>query len=334
MTSKFLVLLSIVVMLWFSNALAVGEAAAPSLIISPSARAWGLGQSFVAVADDATAMYWNPGGLGFLEGSHMSLTHSQLIPMLADDVYFETLDMCHNLTDIGTVGLSVVYLTYGKWWETTQGGEEVAEHTSYEFAIGGYYALKLNQSLSLGLGLKVCHVYLAPATEATGFKEGAGTSFAADFGLLGKLGPRFSYGVAIQNVGPNMSFIEKEDSAPLPRTLRGGIAFKPFVGKEYSTLVSFEATKALIGLDEIFAEGNFSEVSRDATLNGGLEFTFANFVSPRTGYIYDHDGKIQGFTFGFGIRMPVGGGLNFDYASVPKAEDLGRENKFSLSYSM
>jgi hypothetical protein len=317
-----------------SQAMAVGEAAAPSLIISPSARAWGLGQSFVAVADDATAMYWNPGGLAFLEGTHISLTHSQLIPMLADDVYFETFNVAHNIPDIGTVGLSAIYLTYGKWWETTAGGEEVAEHTSYEFAFGGYYALKLSNAAALGLGLKVCHVFLAPATEATSFKEGAGTSFAADFGVIGHPTDRISYGVAIQNVGPNMSFIEKDDSAPLPRTLRGGVAFKPFVGEDYSTMVSLEATKALIGLDEIFSKGKFSEVRRDATLNGGFELTFANFVSPRTGYIYDPDGKIKGFTFGFGVRVPVGGGLSFDYASVPKAEDLGRENKFSLDYSL
>jgi hypothetical protein len=279
-------------------------------------------------------MYWNPGGLGFIEGTSMSLTHSQLIPMLADDVYFETFDIAHNLPNIGTVGLSAIYLTYGSWWETTTGGEEVEEHTSYEFAFGGYYALKLNETTAVGIGLKVCHVFLSPAVEATGYKEGSGTSFAADFGVLGRPTDWISYGVVLQNLGPDMSFIEKDDAAPLPRTLRGGVAFKPFVGEEYSTLVSIEASKALIGLDEVFSEGNFSEVSRDATLNGGVELTFANFVSPRTGYIYDSDGKIKGFTFGFGIRVPVGGGLYFDYASVPKAEDLGRENKFSLNYNL
>lgn len=35
------------------------------LRIAPGARAAGMGESFAAVADDATATYWNPGGLGF-----------------------------------------------------------------------------------------------------------------------------------------------------------------------------------------------------------------------------------------------------------------------------
>jgi hypothetical protein len=323
------------VLIYCSAALAVGEAAAPSLIISPSARAWGLGQSYCAVADDATAIYWNPGGLAFLEGTNVSLTHSQLVPMLAPDVYFESINVSHMLPSVGALGLNVTYLTYGKWWETSVGGEPIAEHSSYEFSLGGYYATKLTEKSSLGLGLKLAHVYLAPPTEQTGFKEGAGWSFAADFGFLWKVHPKFATGVTLQNLGPDMSFIEKEDSAPLPRTLRFGIAVWPFVGENYSSLISLEATKALIGLDEVFTEGKFSEVGRDATLNGGLEVMFADFVAPRIGYIYDPDGKIEGVTFGFGIYVNLSGTrLAFDYAGVPKAEDLGRENKFSLGVEM
>jgi len=334
MRYKATILMMMFLVMGFTEAMAVGEAAAPSLIISPSARAWGLGQSFVAIADDATAMYWNPGGLGFLRGSHISLTHSQLIPMLADDVYYESFNFAHNMEKIGTVGFSAIYLTYGKWWETTPTGEQVEEHTSYEFALGGYYAFQLNSYNSLGVGLKISRVFLAPATAQTGFVEGAGWSFAADFGFLGKVGDRFSYGIALQNLGPDMSFVSKDESAPLPRTLRGGIAVKPFLADTYASIVSVEVTKALIGLDEIFTEGKFSAANRDATLNTGIEVMIANFVAPRLGYIYDHDGKIEGFTFGFGIRAPIGGGLNFDYASVPKAEELGRESKFSINYKL
>jgi hypothetical protein len=254
--------------------------------------------------------------------------------MLADDVYFESINVSHSVPDIGTLGFNAIYLTYGKWWETTVGGDPVAEHTSYEFAFGGYYAFQLNSKNAFGVGLKVSRVYLAPATAQTNFVEGAGWSFAADFGLLGKINDRFSYGVALQNLGPDMSFVSKDESAPLPRTVRGGIAFRPFVGESYTTLVSLEATKALIGLGEIFTKSRFSEVKRDATANGGLELVIADFVAPRMGYIFDHDGKIEGLTYGFGVRVPVGGGLNFDYASVPKAEDLGRESKFSMSYAL
>jgi hypothetical protein len=329
------VLVLMTILICCSAALAVGEAAAPSLIISPSARAWGLGQSYCAVADDATAVYWNAGGLAFLDGTHISLTHSQLVPMLAPDVYYENISASYKLKSVGVLGLNLTYLTYGKWWETTVGGVPVAEHSSYEFSLGGYYSTKVTDNMALGLGLKVVHVYLAPPTESTGFKEGAGWSFAADFGYLWKVHPKFTFGAALQNLGPDMSFIEKDDSAPLPRTLRFGIAVYPFVGGSYSSLISFDVSKALIGLDEIYSDGNLGAVGRDATLNGGMEVMLGNFVAPRLGYIYDPDGKIKGMTFGFGIYINISGTrLAFDYAGVPKAEDLGRENKFSLGVEL
>jgi len=47
---------------------AVSEAACLFLLISPGARAAGMGEAFVGLADDATAVYWNPAGLAFQQG--------------------------------------------------------------------------------------------------------------------------------------------------------------------------------------------------------------------------------------------------------------------------
>ena len=41
----------------------VGTTAAQFLKIGVGARAIGMGGAFVAVADDATAIYWNPAGI-------------------------------------------------------------------------------------------------------------------------------------------------------------------------------------------------------------------------------------------------------------------------------
>ena len=48
-----------------SNAQAQSEAGAQSLLIAPGARADGMGRAFVGVADDASAVWWNPGGMAF-----------------------------------------------------------------------------------------------------------------------------------------------------------------------------------------------------------------------------------------------------------------------------
>ena len=77
--------LSIVIFVSYSAQLwATNEGAGdawPSLRIGVGARAVGMGGAFAAIADDATAIHWNPGGLGFIkkiEGTFMHIGESAL----------------------------------------------------------------------------------------------------------------------------------------------------------------------------------------------------------------------------------------------------------------
>jgi hypothetical protein len=47
------------------------------MYVGAGARALGMGGAFVAIADDATAAYWNPAGLVMLQGSQVQLMHSE-----------------------------------------------------------------------------------------------------------------------------------------------------------------------------------------------------------------------------------------------------------------
>ena len=65
---------------------AASEAAVLFLQISPGARAAGMGETFVAMSDDATAVYWNPAGLAFQTGSEVTLMHAKWLPQLVSDM--------------------------------------------------------------------------------------------------------------------------------------------------------------------------------------------------------------------------------------------------------
>ena len=55
---------------------AVGESAVITLIFPPGARATGMGEAFTGLADDASATYYNPAGLGQAPLAHSWKTHS------------------------------------------------------------------------------------------------------------------------------------------------------------------------------------------------------------------------------------------------------------------
>ena len=61
----------------------VGTDAAPFLTIPVGARGAAVGGALVAMADDASAAYWNPGGLARVERNALMVDHSPWLPGLS-----------------------------------------------------------------------------------------------------------------------------------------------------------------------------------------------------------------------------------------------------------
>ncbi|MDZ7344386.1 MAG: hypothetical protein ONA90_07710, partial [candidate division KSB1 bacterium] len=55
----------------------VGTYSAPFLGIAVGARAVAMGGTFAAVASDASALYWNPGGISRLDNSQTLISHTK-----------------------------------------------------------------------------------------------------------------------------------------------------------------------------------------------------------------------------------------------------------------
>jgi hypothetical protein len=76
--------------------------AGESLSLGVGARPLGMGGSFVAIADDATATYWNPAGLGGLDRTEIAFMHSSLFGL---DSY-DFLNYVQPMGGVGTFGFS------------------------------------------------------------------------------------------------------------------------------------------------------------------------------------------------------------------------------------
>lgn len=302
------------------SARAQSEAGAQSLLIAPGARSDGMGRAFTAIANDANAVWWNPGGMAFARGHDASFMYTQLVPDLADDVNFSYLAYVQHVEGWGGIGGSVGYLSYGKSLATDEFGNDIGEFTSYEIAPTIAYGTEIVSNFGVGVSLKLVRVDLAPAFVSLDGRAGRGTTFAADIGGLVKApGIKSSFGAVIQNLGPNIAYIDEDQSDPLGRNLKVGVGYSPFENEVHRVLVAVDANRFLL-------PGRTLAVD---VWSVGAEYEFNRLLALRMGYISDPRGTIEDMTFGLGLGYR---GFRFDYASVPQSEFLERVNRFSASY--
>lgn len=93
-----------------------GAHAAEFLSHGVGARALGMGSAFVAIADDATATYWNPAGLTDVKKHSFSAMYSDTFST-GDGSFFSKglvnynfVNYVHQIEDIGSLGLSWIRL--------------------------------------------------------------------------------------------------------------------------------------------------------------------------------------------------------------------------------
>jgi long-subunit fatty acid transport protein len=294
----------------------VGGAA--SLMISPGARADGMGRSFVSLADDGTAVWWNPAALAYTKNRNLSAMHAQLVPELASDVYYEYLGYTQYLEGWGGLGFSIVYLTYGKQIATDEGGQELGTFSSFEVSPSVAYGTELMENLAVGINLKFVHIDLAPKWATLEGIPGKGNTFAVDLGVLfTAMDQRLAVGGIFQNLGPKIAYIDEDQADPLSRNLKVGLSYLVFRRGDSHLVGSFDVNKPMVYWED------------EPIYNGGAEYRFNDLLAVRAGYVYDDQGTIKGPTFGIGLAL---GPYSFDYASVPQSVYLEkRVSKFSLN---
>lgn len=257
----------------------------------------------------------------------ITFMHANWLPELAEDLYYEYLSYVQHVEGWGTVGANLTFLSLGTNIRTNEYGEVTGEFDSYEMAFALSYGTRINPRLSAGLSAKIIYSHLADlgaGSEETKGLKGSGSSFALDAGLLYKTFiKRLTLGTALTNLGPNIAYIDLNQSDPLPRNLAVGLAYR-IVDTPFNRLTAtFEINKELVGLDD-----PISTELDEAIENMGIEYWYGTYVALRAGYIYDKAGDIRTATFGAGLQYGV---FRFDFGYIPSSKDLALANTMRFS---
>lgn len=227
---------------------AQSEAGSVFLLISPGARAGGMGEAQVAVANDAYASYWNPAGLAYQEGSELAFMHVNWLPNLADDMYYEFLGYRKSFPNLGTIGGHLIYLNLGEQVRMDEYAQYQGKFTSYMMAGAISYSQKINETSSFGLNAKLSYQHLVEL--GTGSEKGKGTSidFGFDVGYMKKgwLLPTLDLGITMTNIGPKVSFIDPDQADPQPTNLTFGFAYELFNSEVNRLSIVYDMDKLLV----------------------------------------------------------------------------------------
>jgi len=338
-----------------------GSSAVPFLLIAPDARSSGMGEVGTGIADDINAIYWNPGGLGFLETleqtqygfetdeepapfRQVSLAFSPWLPQFHADLYYSYLTFGTYIEEIsGTVAINFILMNLGKFERTDENGNSRGEFTSNEFALGASYGTRVSEDVGVGIQVKYVQSNLTPKTSESA-AAGTGISGAIDIGFLWKptelhesIDNLLSIGINLQNFGPKMTYINEAD--PLPTSLRFGTSYIVYEDEYNSLMLAADVSKLLVKRDTLGSDPLPNSLitgweNDGAEFSIGAEYWYQDAVALRGGYFYEPAviGGREFYNFGFGLRYEM---LKLDFGYIITIEDnnpLANTMRFSLLF--
>lgn len=311
----------------------VGTNAANFLNIPIGGKSIGMGGAFTAIADDPSALYWNPGAMSRNGKSDVYTAYTD---------YF--LDVTHTwfggqymLSSSDAVGISINNVNYGDWEKVTtvEDPDGTGEYwQASDLCLGISYSRSMTDKFSIGGTVKYIteNIYNESAstvamdlgllfiTDFNGLQIGASIrNFGGSMRLQGRdLLTQVDLDESSEGNNENIVSYLKTDEWPIPLTYVIGVAYP---------LVDRGETKMMLAAD-------FVRPTNDAqTVNVGMDISIADIVSMRAGYQSlfkeEHEG---GLTFGIGLDVIniSGYALVFDYAFQSYGK-LGNYSTTSIS---
>ena len=305
---------SIFALLLFSQiTMAQGEEGSLFLAINPGARANGMGEAQIGVANDAYSTYYNPAGLSNLSSKQFSFMHTNYLPNLVDDMAYDFLTFAMPFRENSAIGGHFTYLNLGDQISTDENGIELGSFSSFMYALNLSYSQKVDENSSWGVNGKYFYQELADLSNV----DASTGSFAVDVGYFrhnAMNNPNLTMGAVLTNLGPGVGFGDGEED-PLPTRLGFGIG-----------LLMLE------GAGNLAFDLNYEVNDQAMVTNLGFEYFLVENFALRAGFMNDPSGELSYTTLGIGARLdPVG----FDVSYVMGGDLDPHSNmvRFSLSGS-
>ncbi|MFA5162332.1 MAG: PorV/PorQ family protein [Elusimicrobiales bacterium] len=286
-----------------------GTAAMDFLNLGVDAKAAGMGGAYTAVAEGASACYWNPAGLvqtnkysaTFMRANYAADISYQYMAYAQRLNYYSVLGASLLMTNIGDIPYADMD---GTLTGSTFSPRDMAYNLTYSRAI-----LELSDKdhdVSMGVTMRYVNSRIMESASA----------YMMDFGLMAYYFSELPYrlGFVLQNLGRGPQFDQQVD--PLPLNVKLGGSISPFP----DFLVASDLVLQKAGPYYFTLGAQYSTIAQEnmrLSLRAGINSQQMKIT-----------GGASGISLGAGIGLQF---FNLDYAFVPMGE-LGYTHRISLSF--
>jgi len=313
----------------------------PFLMITPDARAAGMGDLGVATSADAYSQQWNPAKYVFTEGtSSLGFSYTPYLSKLVNDIFLGNLTYYKRNNERSAWAGSLKYFSLGDiQFNEFIGGNIIDQgmERPNELTLDVSYALKLSEKFAMSVAgryirsdLKIRNEGDANAANSLGIDiSGFYRSDPFEWGNQDLL---FRTGFNISNIGPRLNYDIGGEKNFIPTNLKTGFGFD-FLFDDANTLgfytefnkllvpspvATYDASGNYLGYKQpdidflrgIFtsfndATGGMTEELQEITYAMGLEYRFEGVFALRSGYFHEsvEKGSRRYITMGTGFNL-------------------------------
>jgi outer membrane protein OmpA-like peptidoglycan-associated protein len=274
-----------------------GTSCLPFLKLGQGPRSAALGESYTSLAEDASAIYWNPAGLAGVPGYQFAASHQQWFTGITDEVGHAAIPL-----GPGALGIGLVYSGDRGFEGWTEENEPAGKFSTWSTALSAGYGMTVFDKYQVGATVKGLMEDLGAAR---------GTGGAVDLGFIGHPLTGLGVGFAARHLGA-VSYGSVTERLPT----------------EFAVGANYKAA-GFTGTIDVAVP-----LADDPNVRLGVEYAPIKEAALRIGYRTGPTdlgglGFASGLTGGLGVTV---GNFGLDYAFVPYGR-LGLTHRVGLRFA-
>jgi len=345
----------------------------PFLLITPDARAAGMGDQGVATSADAFSQQWNPAKYVFAESNQaLAISYTPYLSKLVNDIFLGNITYFKRLNNRSAWAMSLKYFSLGEiQFNDLVGGTIVNQglERPNELTLDLSYALQLGKNFSMAVAGRYIRSDLKMTTD---LDASSANTLAVDLAAFYQSQPfemldlstRYRGGITISNVGPRLKYDIGGQKNFLPTNLKLGSGLAFMLDTQDALTVTFELNKLLVptpvaqyndsgvflgyqqpdinflqGIGQSFddAPDGLREELKEINWSLGLEYVYQGVFALRSGYFNEspEKGSRRFLTFGagFGLRQ-MDMDISYLFSTSSVRSPLENTLRFSVTFDL